>query len=69
MEFVQSFSPLQLVTKKIAAIKNSKITGWQKPMSSYILCKFWGGFQKEFLRNYSAYRAQIFRDNWNCYAL
>ena len=26
-------------------------------------------FRREFLRNYSVYWAQIFRDNWNCYAL
>ena len=28
-----------------------------------------GVIQREFLRNYLAYRAQRFRDNWNCYAL
>ena len=37
-------------------------------MRSYILCKFWG-FQRDFLRNYLVYPAQIFRDNWNCYVL
>ena len=26
-------------------------------------------FRREFLRNHSVYWAQIFRDNWNCYAL
>ena len=26
-------------------------------------------FKREFLRNHSVYWAQIFRDNWNCYAL
>ena len=35
-------------------------------MSSYNFCKV---FQKEFLRNYLVYLAQVFRDKWNCYAL
>ena len=26
-------------------------------------------FRREFLRNHSMYWAQIFRDNWDCYAL
>ena len=26
-------------------------------------------FRREFLRNHSVYWAQIFRDNWDCYAL
>ena len=26
-------------------------------------------FRREFLRNHSVFWAQIFRDNWNCYAL
>ena len=38
-------------------------------MSSYISFVNFGVFQREFLQNYLAYRAQIFRDNWNCYPL
>ena len=32
------------------------------------ICKFWG-FSKRFLPNCLVYLAQVFRDNWNCYAL
>ena len=32
------------------------------------ICKFWG-FSKRFLPNYLVYLTQVFRDNWNCYAL
>ena len=38
-------------------------------MSSYISFVNLGVFQREFLQNYLVYRAQLFRDNWNCYAL
>ena len=38
-------------------------------MRLYIYFLKLGLFQREFLWNYLVYRAQIFRDNWNCHAL
>ena len=50
-----SFSSLQTVTKKIAAIKTAKLLdGKTFIMSSYVLFKLWV-FQREFLRNYNRY--------------
>ena len=70
--FCASFSYLQSITKKMAAIKNCKITGWQiiNDINELIhsTCKFWG-FSKRISPKLFGYRAQIFRDNWNCYAL
>ena len=40
----------------------------KKLMSHTFFVKF-RVFKREFLRNHSVYRAQIFRDNCNCYAL
>ena len=40
----------------------------KKLMSDTFSVKF-RVFRREFLRNHSVYWAQIFRDNWNCYAL
>ena len=53
------FSSLQAILKEISAIENCEIAGWQKIHSSV---KF-RVFKREFLRNRSVYRAQIFRDN------
>ena len=63
MQFSASFSSLQSVGKKIAAIKNCKITGWQNVNEDHTFFRTFGIFQREFLRNYLVYRAQIFRDN------
>ena len=59
-----SFSSLQLITKKIAAIKNCEIVGWQN-VNDLITSSFvnFGVFQREFLCNYSVYQARSFRDN------
>ena len=49
-------------------MKNCKISGWQDVTERKH--SFFGVFQKEFPRlNYLIYRAQIFRDNRNCYVL
>ena len=45
---------------------------YQLPKTAKLLCvekgKFWV-FRREFLRDHLLYWAQIFRDNWNSYAL
>ena len=61
MHFVQVSAQLQSVTKKIGANKNCTISGWQDVND--LMHKFFGVFQKKFLR------AQIFRDNRNCFVL
>ena len=43
-----------------------KLLGGKNVNEPYILFKI-SSFSK--LRNYSIYRAHIFTDNWNCYAL
>ena len=67
MHFVQVSAQLQSVTKKIGANKNCTISGWQDVND--LMHKFFGVFQKKFLRNYLVYRAQIFRDNRYCFVL
>ena len=62
------FSSLQAKMKEISAIKNCKIAVAKKLMSHTFSVKF-RVFRREFLRNHSVYWAQIFKDNWNCYAL
>ena len=61
MHFVRVSAQLQSVTKKIGANKNCTISGWQDVND--LMHKFFGVFQKKFLR------AQIFRDNRNCFVL
>ena len=43
----------------MAAIKSDEVAGREKRDEL-----MFGNFQRKFLRNHSAYRAQIFRDNW-----
>ena len=62
------FSSIQAILKEISAIKNCKIAVAKKLMNHTFSVKFWV-FRREFLRNYSVYWAQIFRDYWNCYVL
>ena len=59
-EFVQLFA----INNKENSSKQKLQNCWMAKtlMNSYILCKNWD-FQREFLRNYSVYPAQIFRDN------
>ena len=47
-------------------LRNCWVT--KKLMSDTFFVKF-RVFKREFLRNHSVYWTQIFRDNWNCYAL
>ena len=52
-------SSFQSITMEIAAIKSYEVAERQKRDEL-----MFGVFQREFLPNYSAYRTQIFRDNW-----
>ena len=70
------FSCIQISNFQLFGINNNgtssnhNLRNWwvaKTLMSSCIICKVWG-FQREFLRNYPVYWAQIFGDNWNCYA-
>ena len=62
----------QLIKSKIEGnIGHLKLwNGWvaKTLMSHTFFVEFWP-FKREFLRNHSVYQDQIFRDNWNCYAL
>ena len=62
----------QLFTSNIERnISNQKLRNCcvaKKLMSHTFSVKF-RVFRREFLRNHSVFWAQIFRDNWNCYAL
>ena len=51
------FSSLQAILKEILAIEN------------FALFVEFRVFKIEFLQNHSVHRAQVSRDNWNCYAL
>ena len=68
-EFVQFF---QLFASNIEGnISHQKLRNCcvaKKLMSHTFSVKF-RVFRREFLRNHLVYWAQIFRDNWNCYAL
>ena len=63
------FSSLQAILKEISAIKICEIAEWQKKLMRHTFSVKFRVFRREFLRNHSVYWAQIFRDNWNCYAL
>ena len=59
------FSLLKAILKELQ-LRNCWVA--KKVMSHTFFVKF-RVFKREFLRNDWVYRAQIFRDNWNCYAL
>ena len=59
------FSLLKAILKELQ-LRNCWVA--KKLMSHTFFVKF-RVFKREFLRNHWVYRAQIFRDNWNCYAL
>ena len=65
------FSSLQAILKEISLnqpSKTARLLRRKKLMSHTCFVKF-GVFKREFLRNHLVYQAQIFSDNWNCYAL
>ena len=53
--------------RKYQPSKTTKLLGGKKLVSHTFFVKF-RVFKREFLWNHSVYRANIFRDNWNCYA-
>ena len=72
---ITKFKYEQRKTKRILVVvvkwrhrANGPLLGGKKVNEPYVLCKI-SSFRREFLRNHSVYWAQIFRDNWNCYAL
>ena len=66
------FSSLQAILKAIEGnISQQKLQNCcvAKKLMSHTFSAKLRVFRREFLRNHSVYWAQIFRDNWNCYAL
>ena len=48
-------------------LHSSRVYGKRSNELIYSVFVKFRDFQREFLRSFSVYRAQIFRDNWNCY--
>ena len=63
------FSSKQAILKEISVHQQLRNFWVAKKLMSHTIFVKVRVFQSDFLRKHLVYRAQIFRDNWNCYAL